>query len=61
MATVSTALITTTLAHRRLVILLSVLLFAFSSMGLSRLSIDSDLRVFFSEDNPQLLQLEAVE
>jgi predicted RND superfamily exporter protein len=37
------------------------MVFLVSSMGLSRLTIDSDLRVFFSKDNPQLLQLEAVE
>lgn len=57
----STSLITRTLAHRWLVIVVSVALFLLSSMGLSRLTIDSDLRVFFSKDNPQLLQLEAVE
>ena len=57
----STSLITRTLAHRWLVIAISVMLFLLSSMGLSRLTIDSDLRVFFSKDNPQLLQLEAVE
>ena len=61
MSPFSTALITHTLAHRRLVIVLSVILFLLSSTGLSRLSIDSDLRVFFSKDNPQLQQLEAVE
>ena len=57
----STSLVTRTLAHRWLVIAVSVVLFLLSSMGLSRLTIDSDLRVFFSKDNPQLLQLEAVE
>ena len=57
----TTSLVTRILAHRWLVIALSVMLFLVSSMGLSRLTIDSDLRVFFSKDNPQLLQLEAVE
>ena len=57
----SASLVTNTLAHRWLVIVLSVMVFLVSSMGLSRLTIDSDLRVFFSKDNPQLLQLEAVE
>jgi len=57
----STSLITHILAHRWLVISVSVILFLLSSMGLSRLTIDSDLRAFFSKDNPQLQQLEAVE
>ena len=57
----STSLLTRTLAHRWLVIVVSVTLFLLCSLGLSRLTIDSDLRVFFSKDNPQLLQLEAVE
>ena len=61
MAHFSTSLITRILAHRWLVIAFSLTLFLLSSMGLSRLTIDSDLRVFFSKDNPQLLQLEAVE
>jgi predicted RND superfamily exporter protein len=38
-----------------------MILFVFSSMGMRYLSIDSDLRVFFSADNPQLQQLEAIE
>ena len=49
------------LRYRWFIITLSVFVFLLSSLGLTRLSIDSDLRVFFSEDNPQLLQLEAVE
>ena len=49
------------LRYRWLIIMLSVFVFLLSSLGLTRLSIDSDLRVFFSDDNPQLLQLEAVE
>ncbi|MBT8126566.1 MAG: MMPL family transporter, partial [Gammaproteobacteria bacterium] len=43
------------------VIAISMILFVISSMGLQYLSIDSDLRIFFSADNPQLQQLEAVE
>ena len=61
MTKISALLVTHTLARRWLVIALSVLVFIVSSMGLARLTIDSDLRVFFSKDNPQLLQLEAVE
>ncbi len=49
------------LRHRWLVIAFSVLVFLLCSLGLTRLTIDSDLRVFFSKDNPQLQQLEAVE
>jgi predicted RND superfamily exporter protein len=57
----TTSLVTHILGHRWLVIAISLTLFLLSSMGLTRLTIDSDLRVFFSKDNPQLLQLEAVE
>lgn len=57
----STSLTTQVLRHRWLVIAISVLLFLLCSVGLTRLSIDSDLRVFFSKDNPQLKQLEAIE
>lgn len=39
----------------------SVLLFLMCSAGLQHLTIDSDLRVFFSKDNPQLQQLETME
>ena len=49
------------LRHRWLVIAFSVLVFLLCSLGLTRLTIDSDLRVFFSKDNPKLQQLEAVE
>lgn len=57
----STILTTRVLRHRWLVIAASVVIFLLSSLGLTRLSIDSDLRVFFSKDNPQLQQLEAME
>ena len=61
MAPFSGTLITGILAHRWPVMGFSIVLFLLSSLGLGRLSIDSDLRVFFSKDNPQLLQLENVE
>jgi len=57
----STQLTTQILAHRWQVIIFSIILFMLCSMGLQHLSVDSDLRVFFSKDNPQLLQLEKVE
>lgn len=57
----STILTTQILAHRWSVIIFSIILFALCSMGLQHLTTDSDLRVFFSKDNPQLLQLEKVE
>ena len=61
MANYSTFIIKQILRYRWFIIALSVFIFLLSSLGLSRLFIDSDLRVFFSKDNPQLLQLEAVE
>ena len=61
MTPLSTVLINQILAHRVHVITVAVILFVVCSMGLRYLSIDSDLRVFFSDDNPQLQQLEAVE
>jgi hydrophobe/amphiphile efflux-3 (HAE3) family protein len=57
----STLLTTRILAHRWLVIAFSVMLFLLCSAGLTKLTIDSDLRVFFSKDNPQLQQLETIE
>jgi len=61
MTAFSTLLTSRILAHRWLVIIFSVFVFLLCSTGLSRLTIDSDLRVFFSKDNPQLQQLETVE
>jgi len=61
MTSFSTLLTTRILEHRWLVITVSMLLFVACSLGLSRLTVDSDLRVFFSEDNPQLQQLESIE
>jgi hydrophobe/amphiphile efflux-3 (HAE3) family protein len=61
MSGISTSLTRFTLAHRWRVIAVSLVSFVLCATGLARLTIDSDLRVFFSEDNPQLLQLEAVE
>jgi len=49
------------LAHRGPIIVISLILFVLSCLGLGRLTVDSDLRVFFSKDNPQLQQLEAME
>ena len=50
-----------TIVYRWWIIIACVLTVIFSAMGVSRLNIDSDLRVFFSKDNPQLQQLEALE
>jgi predicted RND superfamily exporter protein len=61
MAQISTILTTRIINHRWLVIGCSLMLFLLCSMGLSRLTIDSDSRAFFSKDNPQLQQLQAVE
>ena len=61
MSIYSTPLVKLVLRYRWIIISLSVFVFLLSSLGLTRLSIDSDLRVFFSSDNPQLLLLEAVE
>ena len=61
MTPLSTMLTSRVLRHRWLVIAFSVLVFLLCSLGLTRLTIDSDLRVFFSKDNPKLQQLEAVE
>jgi hypothetical protein len=49
------------LAYRWPIIVLALSLFGLCSLGLARLTVDSDLRVFFSKDNPQLQQLEAME
>ena len=50
-----------TIEHRWWVIVVSVLTVIIAAIGISKLNIDSDLRVFFSKDNPQLQQLEALE
>ncbi len=47
--------------HRRWVILASVLLAVLVGSGITRLGLSSDYRVFFSEDNPDLLAFEAME
>lgn len=49
------------LAYRWFIIVFALAAFVLSSLGLVRLTVDSDLRVFFSKDNPQLQQLEAME
>ncbi|MGB1801320.1 MAG: RND family transporter, partial [Gammaproteobacteria bacterium] len=49
------------LEHRWLVIFLSLLLVAAAASGGRLLSFTTNYRVFFSEDNPQLLAFEALE
>ncbi|MGR8949740.1 MAG: efflux RND transporter permease subunit [Gammaproteobacteria bacterium] len=49
------------LSHRFVVILISaIIVFAFSS-GLPKLTFDTSYRVFFSDDNPELLAFERIE
>jgi predicted RND superfamily exporter protein len=57
----STTLTSKILTHRWWVIVASGIIFLLCSMGLTKLTIDSDSRSFFSKDNPQLQQLESVE
>lgn len=47
--------------HRFLVIIATVLFMAAAMTGMSRLSFNSDYRVFFSKDNPQLQAFERLE
>ncbi len=47
--------------NRLWIILATILLTIFSVMGASKLSMTTNYRVFFSEDNPQLLAFEALE
>ncbi len=49
------------LAARWLVILATLLLVAVASSGIVRLEFSANYRIFFDEDNPQLLALEALE
>lgn len=49
------------LSHRWLVIFLSLVLVALAASGGQLLSFTTNYRVFFSEDNPQLLAFEALE
>ena len=49
------------LAARRLVILGSLAWVAIASAGITRLDFSANYRIFFDEDNPQLLALEALE
>ena len=49
------------LASRWLVILIALLLVAAASAGIARLEFSANYRIFFDEDNPQLLALEALE
>jgi predicted RND superfamily exporter protein len=49
------------LSHRWLVIIFCLLMVAFSASGGRLISFTTNYRVFFSEDNPQLLAFEALE
>ena len=49
------------LAARRLVILATLVLVAAASSGIAFLEFSANYRIFFDEDNPQLLALEALE
>jgi len=49
------------LSYRWPIIVLAIGVLMLSSLGMTRITIDSDLRAFFSKDNPQLQQLEAME
>ena len=49
------------LGARRLVILVTVLLVAAASSGIALLEFSANYRIFFDDDNPQLLALEALE
>ena len=49
------------LAHRWLVILATLFLVAVASSGIARLEFSANYRIFFDDDNPQLLALEALE
>ena len=49
------------LAARGWVILITLLLVALASSGIARLEFSANYRIFFDEDNPQLLALEALE
>ena len=49
------------IAHPRSLIVATLILFSVCAYGLQFIKIDSDLRVFFSEDNPRLLELESIE
>ena len=49
------------LAARWLVILATLSWVAIASVGIARLEFSADYRIFFDEDNPQLLALEALE
>ena len=49
------------LAARRLVILATLVLVAVASSGIAFLEFSANYRIFFDEDNPQLLALEALE
>lgn len=49
------------LSARWIVIFVTVALVVLASVGLSRLEFEADYKIFFDEDNPQLIALEALE
>ena len=49
------------LSFRWIVILFTVALVVLASFGLTRLGFEADYKIFFDEDNPQLLALESLE
>ncbi len=51
----------TIIRYRWLVMLLMLVITAVFAVGASRLSVNTDIRVFFSADNPQLLDFQALE
>jgi len=53
--------ISKTIVYRWWIIIACSLCVIISAIGINKINIDSDLRVFFSKDNPQLQQLEALE
>ncbi|MDE2789090.1 MAG: MMPL family transporter [Paracoccaceae bacterium] len=49
------------LANRWLVVVITLVLVAIASSGITRLEFSANYRIFFDDDNPQLLALEALE
>lgn len=54
-------LLSTVLDWPRLTLLIGLLLSALAALGVTRLSVTTDLRIYFSDDNPQLAALEELE
>ena len=49
------------LRHRLLVIIFPILMVAAGASGIPKLAFDTSYRVFFSEDNPELMAFERIE